>query len=201
MRNIKTYKVPALTGTVLGIAGAGSVVFAVFAGLSDLMYTTGNYERAFAIYNGNTQAETALLTEAGTTAEMKEIADDLISRNDYISVAYSARARTAFSEGDIKGFIEDKLRAIELAPYQYDEYIDYLEILAYCENLYLQNGSPEDAKACAEKAAEIPDMLDMLREKTSSLAWEIDDRPQVTLSRENLELIEEMEALADGESD
>ena len=60
MRNIKTYKVPALTGTVLGIAGAGSVVFAVFAGLSDLMYTTGNYERAFAIYNGNTQAETAL---------------------------------------------------------------------------------------------------------------------------------------------
>lgn len=201
MRNIRTYKVPALTGTVLGIAGAGAVVFAVFAGLSDLMYTSGNNEKAFAIYNGNTQAETALLTEAGTTAEMKEIADDLISRNEYISVAYSARARTAFSEGDIKGFIEDKLRAIGLAPYQYDEYIDYLEILAYCENLYLQNGSPEDAKACAEKAAEIPDMLDRLREKTSSLAWEIDDRPQVTLSRENLELIEEMEALADGESD
>lgn len=201
MRKIKIYKVPALTGTVLGIAGAGAIVFAVFAGLSDLMYTSGNNEKAFAIYNGNTQAETALLTEAGTTAEMKEIADDLISRNEYISVAYSAKARTAFSEGDIKGFIEDKLRAIELAPYQYDEYIDYLEILAYCENLYLQNGSPEDAKACAEKAAEIPDMLDMLREKTSSLAWEIDDRPQVTLSRENLELIEEMEALADGESD
>lgn len=201
MRKIKIYKVPALTGAVLGIAGAGAIVFAVFAGLSDLMYTSGNNEKAFAIYNGNTQAETALLTEAGTTAEMKEIADDLISRNEYISVAYSAKARTAFSEGDIKGFIEDKLRAIELAPYQYDEYIDYLEILAYCENLYLQNGSPEDAKACAEKAAEIPDMLDRLREKTSSLAWEIDDRPEVTLSRENLELIEEMEALADGESD
>ena len=201
MRNIKIYKVPALTGTVLGIAGAGAVVFAVFAGLSDLMYTTGNYERAFAIYSGNTQAETALLTEADTTAEMREIADDLISRNEYISVAYSARARAAFSEGDIRGFIEDKLRAIGLAPYQYDEYTDYLEILSYCENLYLQNGSTEDAKTCAERAAEIPDMLDELREKTSSLAWEIDDRPQVTLSRENLELIEEMEALADGESD
>ena len=44
-------------------------------------------------------------------------------------------------------------------------------------------------------------MLDELREKTSYLAWRIDDRPQVTLSRENLELIEEMEALANGEGD
>ena len=165
------------------------------------MYTAGNYERAFAIYSGNTQAETALLTEAGTTAEMREIADELISKNEYISVAYSARARAAFSEGDIGGFIEDKLRAIELAPYQYEEYTDYLEILAYCENLYLENGSTEDAKICAERAAEIPGMLDELREKTSTLAWRIDDRPQVTLSRENLELIEEMEALANGEGD
>ena len=201
VRNIRTYKIPALTGTVLGIAGAGAAVFAVSAGLSDLMYTSGNYEKALAIYSGNTQAQTALLTEADTTDEMKAAADDLISRNGYISVAYSARARAAFSQGDIKGFIEDKLRAIELAPYQYDEYTDYLEILAYCENLYLQNGSMEDAKACAEKAAEIPVMLDELRERTSSLAWKIDDRPRVTLSRENLELIEEMEALADGESD
>ena len=201
VRNIRTYKIPALTGTVLGIAGAGAAVFAVSAGLSDLMYTSGNYEKALAIYSGNTQAQTALLTEADTTDEMKAAADDLILRNGYISVAYSARARAAFSQGDIKGFIEDKLRAIELAPYQYDEYTDYLEILAYCENLYLQNGSMEDAKACAEKAAEIPAMLDELRERTSSLAWKIDDRPRVTLSRENLELIEEMEALADGESD
>lgn len=201
VRNIRTYKVPALTGTVLGVAGAGAAVFAVSAGLSDLMYTSGNYEKAFAIYSGNTQAQTALLTEADTTDEMKAAADDLILKNQYISVAYSARARAAFSQGDIKGFIEDKLRAIELAPYQYDEYTDYLEILAYCENLYLQNGSMEDAKACAEKAAEIPDMLDDLRERTSYLAWEIDDRPRVSLSRENLELIEEMEALANGESD
>ena len=201
IRGVKTYKVPALTGTVLGIAGAGSMAFAVFAGLSDLLYTSGSYAKAFAVYSGNTQAETVLLTQAETTEQMKEIADDLISRNEYISVAYSARARTAFSEGNVRGFIEDKLRAIELAPYQYDEYIDYLEILVYCENLYLENGNMEDAKICAEKAAEIPDMLDELREKTSFLAWRINDRPQVTLSRENLELIEEMEALADGETD
>ena len=113
MRNIKTYKVPVLTGTVLGIASAGSVVFAVFAGLSDLMYTSGNYERAFAIYSGNTQAETALLTEAGTTAEMKEIADDLISRNEYTPVAYSARARAPFSEGEIGGTKKEKPRSID----------------------------------------------------------------------------------------
>ena len=43
-------------------------------------------------------------------------------------------------------------------------------------------------------------MLDQLQEKTSPLAWQINDRPQVTLSRENLELIKEMEELADGQN-
>lgn len=200
MRNVKTYKVPVLTGSVLGIAGAGSMVFAVFAGLSDLQYTSGNYEQALRVYSGNTLAETALLTEAETTEEMKQLADSLISRNEYLSVAYSARARAEFSEGDIGSFIEDKLKAIELAPYQYDEYTDYLEILSYCEGLYLEAGNTEDAKICAERAAEIPDMLEQLQEKTSPLAWQINDRPQVTLSRENLELIKEMEELADGQN-
>ena len=95
---------------------------------------------------------------------LKQLADSLISRNEYLSVAYSARARAEFSEGDIGSFIEDKLKAIELAPYQYDEYTDYLEILSYCEGLYLENGNTEDAKICAERAAEIPDMLEQLQE-------------------------------------
>ena len=84
MRNVKTYKVPVLTGSVLGIAGAGSMVFAVFAGLSELQYTSGNYEQALRVYSGNTLAETALLTEAETTEEMKQLLRSL--KQDRITI-------------------------------------------------------------------------------------------------------------------
>ena len=201
MRNVKEYKVPVLTGTVIGLAGAGSLGLAALGGVSDLQYTSGNPELALRIYSGNTLAEIQLLTEADTAEKMRERADSLIAGNDCISVAYSARARAKFSEGDVRGFIEDKLEAIRLAPYQYDEYIDYLEILAYCEGQYLENGNTEDARICAERAAEIPEMMDQLREKTSSLAWRIADRPQVTLSYENLQLIQEMEEMAGEQND
>ena len=197
MRNIKEFKVPALTGATVGIVGTGTMFLSIFGGTSELLYTSGKNEEALKMYSGNTLAQISLLTEADTVEEMKEIAEILISRNQYLSVAYSARARAAFSEGDVGQFIEDKLMAINLAPYQYEEYIDYLEILSYCESMYLQNGSMEDAKICAERAGEIPDMLDELKERTSSLGWAITDRPQVTLSRENLELISEMEEMVD----
>lgn len=197
MRNVRTQRVPVLTGAVTGAAGLGVAAIAVLGGLSDVCYTSGNYETALKLYSGNTLAQTMLLTEADTAEEMKETAEALISRNPYLAVAYSARARAAFSEGDVGAFIEDKQQAISLAPYQYEEYTDYLEILYYCENMYLQNGNTEDARICAERAAEIPELLDEVRERTSSLGWAIADRPQVTLSRESLEMIREMEEMAD----
>ncbi len=45
---------------------------------------------------------------------------------------------------------------------------------------------------CVEKAEEIPKMLEQVKENTSALGWKIVDRPQVTLSHENLEIIEDM---------
>ena len=37
-----------------------------------------------------------------------------------------------------------------------------------------------------------PKMLEQVKENTSALGWKIVDRPQVTLSHENLEIIEDM---------
>ena len=197
VRNVREYRVPVLTGTVTGIAGLAAVILSLLGGASDFLYTSGKPEEALRVYSGNTLAEISVLTDADTAERMRDTADSLLERNRSLSVAYSARARAAFSEGDVRGFIEDKMEAIRLAPYQYEEYTDYLEILAYCESMYLNEGNKEDAKICAQRAAEIPEMLDSVKEKTSWLGWQIADRPQVTLSQENLELIREMEAMAD----
>lgn len=192
IRNVKLCKVPILTRSVLVAVGAGAIVFSIVVGISDICHLAGKHETALKVYQGNTIAELKVLTKAGTAEEMRNVADSLIARNKYLSVAYSAKARVAFAEGNIGAFIENKQWAIKLAPYQYEEYVDYLEILAYSEGRYLESGSIEDAKICVQRAVEVPEMLNKVKENTSSIAWKIRDKPQLTLSEESINLIEEM---------
>lgn len=192
MRNIKTQKVPVLTGTVVGLTGAAAAGLSIMCGVSDVCYTSGNYKAAEKVYSGNTMAQLALLTKADKAEEMKAIAEKVIVDNQSVSLPYSALAQAAFADGDVEQFTEYKLKAIELAPYQYEEYENYLEVLVYCNDLYHQMGDKDGVRFCVEKAEEIPKMLEQVKENTSALGWKIVDRPQVTLSHENLEIIEDM---------
>lgn len=192
MRNIKTQKVPVLTGTVVGLTGAAAAALSIMCGVSDVCYTSGNYKAAEKVYSGNTMAQLALLMKADKAEEMKAIAEKVIVDNQSVSLPYSALAQAAFADGDVEQFTEYKLKAIELAPYQYEEYENYLEVLVYCNDLYHQMGDKDGVRFCVEKAEEIPKMLEQVKENTSALGWKIVDRPQVTLSHENLGIIEDM---------
>ena len=137
------------------------------------------------------QARINQLSEAKDASEMKKSAENILKRNEHIAVAYSALASAAFSDGDTNSFIKYKLTAIELAPYQYDEYTDYLNTLLYCADQYLTDDDLQSARTCVLRAAQIPELLDKVDKKTSDISWKIKDTPQVTLSHKNLALIEE----------
>lgn len=192
MRNVQKKKVPVFTGTLVAVGGIGMAAISVLCGVSDVCYTSGNYENAVRVYSGNTLAQLELLKASKTTEEMKTIAKDILQHNQASAFAYSAMAWAAFAEGDVEEFAQYKEKAIEFAPYQYEEYVDYLEILAYCGGKYLDIGDEAGAKFCLEKAEKIPEMLNSVKENTSALGWKIVDRPKVVLSQEHLELIEEM---------
>lgn len=195
MRNIRTHRVPVLTKSVVSLAGAGMLLLSVSGGLSDLGYISGNYEMSLRAYSGNTAARLRFLTEAEDTQKLEETADAILEGDPYVSVAYSAKARALFAEGNVAGFIEYKEKALETAPYQFDEYKDYLDVLSYCEREYLADGNVEDARICAEHAAKIPEMLEAVKDRTSWLGWQINDKPQLTLPYDDMELIREMEEL------
>ena len=171
------------------------LLLSVSGGLSDLGYISGNYDMSLRAYSGNTAARLRLLTEAEDTQKLEETADAILEGDPYVSVAYSAKARALFAEGNVADFIEYKEKALETAPYQFDEYKDYLDVLSYCEREYLADGNVEDARICAEHAEKIPEMLEAVRNRTSWLGWQIDDKPQLTLSYDDMELIREMEEL------
>ena len=95
-------------------------------------------QKALKTYQGNTEARIELLKKADTVKKMKRISDKIIEDNSKVAVAYSARAQVCFAGGDMEGYIKNKLIAIQIAPYQYEEYEDYLDTLAYAEGEYLK---------------------------------------------------------------
>lgn len=191
-RNIRKFRIGVLTQGVAVSTLLLSIWTGVSIGLSDFYYLKNDMGQAVGFYGGNTMARIALLDDVDDAKEMEEIADRILESNAHVPVAYSAKARAAFSEGDVEAFIRYKKKAIQLAPYQYEEYTDYLNLLDYCVRRYLKEEDVESAKFCVEQAEEIPQMLADVEKRTSALGWKIKDRPQVRLSHEDLTLIEDM---------
>lgn len=196
-RNIRKVRIALLTKATAAAAFLAAVCALASIGVSDFFYIKGDPQKSVQYYGGNTMAKIELMKEADSMEEMEMLADSILESNRQVSVAYSAKARAAFSRGEVEELIHYKRMAIQLASYQYDEYTDYLDSLAYCTRLYLQADDRESAEFCVEEAEKIPQMLQEVGEKTSSLGWKIKDRPTASLSQKDLEKIEELRSLID----
>lgn len=190
IHNIKEKRISVSAKAGATVLGLVACIISFIIGLSDAFYTAGNAERALEIYDGNMQARIFCLSEAEAIEEMEAQANDILDRNQHAAIAYSALARAAVSEGDVQSFIKNKLTAIKMAPYQYDEYIDYLNTLTYCADMYMESGDMKSAKTCVLRLEQIPELLKEVEKKTSALGWKIKDYPRVSLSHENLSTIE-----------
>ncbi|MCD8015721.1 MAG: O-antigen ligase family protein [Lachnospiraceae bacterium] len=193
LHNVKEYPISLFT-KILSMTGlAVLAVGAVCIGVSNWYMTRGQYEKAVQAYGGNTLAKMYLLTKLEDTDALYDLAVSVTEGNRHVTIAYQALAQVSLAEGKISDYIEYKDTALQLAPYDFDSYTDYLDVLSYCFSLYLKSGETKSAEICLEKAENIPVLLEQVKEKTSWLGWQIDDVPQVTLPQEYQELIASME--------
>lgn len=192
VRRVKEYPVSILTKAVSAVAFAVTAFGAVRVGGSDLLMMNGQYEKAVQIYDGNTLAKIYSLTEIEDTQKLQKRARSIVEVNQHVPLAYHALAQAALADGKVQEYLKYKEHAIELAPYDINAYMEYLDALSYCLKLYRSSGEDESAEICQKKAEEVPEMLEELKDKTSWLGWQIDDEPQVELPRKYQELIEEM---------
>lgn len=191
-KNIREIQVCALEKGAAAIICLLVCVLCIPTGISDFLYIHNEPQRAVQFYDGNTLAATELLVQTSDIGEMERLADKILKNNTHVSAAYSAKAYAEFSRGNIETFVEYELTAIRLAPYWYEEYINYLERLILCAESCLQENDIEEAIFCVERAEEIPEMLEEVRERTSRLGWETKYRPKVILSDDALTLLKEL---------
>ena len=156
----------------------------LYIGVGSTLNYMDKHEAAVKCYPWDTLSRTELLTQATTAEEMDAQADQILKQNDYVALAWDAKAQAAFSRGDFSTVIQAKQRAMTLNKYATDEYVDYFEKLRVGYELYQQNSDTDSAEICRQEIVDIQNRIDMVLEETDSLAWRIVDQPELTMPQE-----------------
>lgn len=167
------------------------VVF-LYGGLVSALAYGGQCELVHALYPWHTQNEIQRLTMTEDLDEMNEIADHILAQNEYVTVAYSAKARYAYSRGDFGQLIQIKNQIFEVSPFQYDEYEEYCYMLINGIYLYQQAGDKDSVRICERELRATQKKLGRLEKSMSELGKKIKDQPQMELPEEIVEYINEM---------
>ena len=157
--------------------GILSAYFAFALGASHF----GAYEFSDGLYPANTDNKILLLISKDTIAEQNRIADDIISHNEYVQLAYSAKARYSYSQGDFEKLIKYKNKLLEIAPFAYDEYEEYCYMLIQGSYMYQQAGDGYSAEYCSKELIKTIDKVDRLTDRLSNLGKIIADQPKTQL--------------------
>lgn len=157
------------------------IIVSLWLGSASTAYYLKDYDLARKIYPAYTSAYINLLLEESSQEVADTLSDSIISLNKSVSIAYSAKSRKAFAEGDIQLMTEYKMKAISLAVYSIEEYREYREMLEIAEELYLNAGDKPSTEYCRRCSGEIELMLEKVKNNTSKLAYMIDDKPDLEM--------------------
>lgn len=177
---------------VSGIMLAG---LCIWIGTASGLFYAGKNRAAVKLYPGYTDAWVDMLSELKDAEKMETIADEILSRNQSVSLAYSAKARIAYANGDFENMIQYKLKAISFSRYERSEYLDYFDMLYVGVQIYSSMGDNASAAVCIERLREIPVMMEEVLEGTDQYAWEIKDKPELTLPEEYRDALEKLQIL------
>jgi len=171
---------PKSASIISAVCIAVSAYFTLVCGLGFF----GNTKAALGMYPIYTEQQIKLLSDTSDPKQMSDIADSIISHNKYVHLAYSAKSRAAFSQGDVEKLIEYKRKVFDTAPFVYEEYEEYAAELIYCAEMYAQAGDTAGAEICRGELVATRERLRALDDKLSYLGRVIKDRPKTALPDE-----------------
>lgn len=184
--NISTKKAVIVPVCVVG------TLLSLYLGVALCFSFRGTGETALGLYPLSTKDDIALLVSETDSAKIEKIADRIIERNEYVSLAYSAKAKVAFSKGDIEKMMVYKEKAIDKTVFSYDEYFDYCSMLIYSVDLYMKAGDMESVKECSEKIFALEASLRENSNRLSYFGKMIKDQPTTEFPDDIKEYIDKL---------
>ena len=163
-----------------------TICFCLYCGVAFALFQMEKYDVSLKVYPWNTQAATFRLTELEDINEAAELADEIQSRNKYVTLAYTVKARQAYSKGEFANLITYKNELLDRAPFQYVEYEEYCYMLINGINLYTKSGDSYSAEVCKKELIKVSQRLEEAEKKVSKLGKMIKDQP-ITELPENIQ--------------
>ena len=160
---------------------AACSLFSLYLGVADSLYLAGQNNACLAVYPRHTDALTMELTKKETVKELDDYSDRILRLNDASSIAYSAKARAAFAQGNVQSMIYYKLKAIGNYKYNLAEYTDFIDYLNRSVEIYLGIGEEDKAMDTMRYFVLTDKMLEDVKSSTSDLAYKINDKPDLEL--------------------
>ena len=189
----KVTRLPALpSALILGAMVCAIIYASVRIGMSDIYYITGQNSDSQKWYPNTVTALNLLAESWHTDDERRALADGILEQDQYVSAAYAVKAQQLLEDGDAVQMAVYQKAAIRTNPYRFGLYTDYLEMLLGSARIYAQNGDRKSAHACGALAAEIPQMLEEVEKRTSSLGWKLSVRPTVRLDEKHQKMLDEL---------
>ena len=129
------------------------------------------------------------LTSIKDVEALNEMADNILARNEYVPIVYSAKAKYAYSQGDFENLMKYKNMLFEKAPFQYSEYEEYCYMLINGISLYKQAGDNQSAQICAQELINTYERVTSLKDKLSKYGKMIVDQPETELPEDIVEYV------------
>lgn len=176
----------------------GNIVNGILAGICvyfSIALTLAHFcinESVLKMYPGNTLAreEFMLDKEEGADAEY------IIANNGMLVSAYACAATAHIENGEYVEAYEDIQGVLKTAGYQITYYNQATYDLSLVLDQALKNNDTQNAQKILEEIQKIPEIINELEERTSSLAYKINDKPVFELDRQIQEYIESLSGVS-----
>lgn len=189
-KTAKTKK--AISLKMVGIPIGMVTAVCLYFGIADFAAFMEWDDASMAMYPYQTEILTKRLDKAESMEEARGVADKILKQNKNIALCYDAKALIAVLENDYDKMIEHKENALKHGKYQLFEYVDYLNLLKRSLSYYEQTGNGQAYEKSKKLMKEMPGRLTEIKDKTDALGWKIKDKPELDLSEEILEYLEEL---------
>ncbi len=150
--------------SVFPAVAAVSAYFAVALAFGSL----GNPAVSLAMYPANTECKVQVLLTAETEEELDERSDAIIAGNEYVPLAYTAKARAAYYRLDFRTVAKYKQKVFKLTPFSYDEYEEYCKMLLNGAVHYYNNGDQSNVQYCFK---ELNSAVDKYKEVLGTMSY------------------------------
>lgn len=159
------------------VIGAFTAVLCVWLGLSAGLYVLRKPESAVKVYKHNTFALIEMISESESVSYNAKLADTILQSNKDISMAYAAKARNYWAQGDVENCIKAEKQAIKKNRYDSEEYRFYSDMLEQAAELYYKNGDYGSAEYCKQQLSEFKEYLRGVKAETNKWAYDLPQKP------------------------